>query len=1426
MNLRTTIILLVLLVGGGAALWFGPELASTAGITPKPQDPNGAGSPGILKDELTRERMRAVEIRSGGENIVLEKGAGGVWALPGKWPTRKAEADELVDKLTSLNSRFDVVPLPGENPDLLTFGLDRSQNPIQVTVKLDAGQHELLFGEPDAIESSAFARPTYVRVDSLPEVVRLGPDILPVLKRSREYYQRRQLFPQADRVKFTDSKPANPFSQMPEAASGPVEIPRAKSVTLEGPQGKVVLNYVAKEPPTANADHTPIRMDPLQLAEQWEIVEPVKDRADPDKLKALLSAIPNLWVEKFSPSDPAAVLAGALISSPGDAVEGLTSMFDAKVPADANKWALERAGLDKPEYKLSLTLTNGDILSLDVGKISHTSERTGVAPPPPRPGMPPTPPPIIREDYRYARLQGQPIIFEVKADKFLDLFPAGNMLRDEKLARFQTKDVQRVEIKQSGGTIILTKDKDEKKGDKWRVAQPIQALAELDKVNELIDKLGGLEARDKDVIDRANLKETGFEPANGIQISLAVEEEMPGPGESKKKRQRTIAFAFGKHDAKAKKVNVRVAGRERVNQVDESAIKLAERPALAYRGRRVLDFDAAGVARIDVKRASESFTLQQAENDWKLTAPVAAAADKSKANSLAEDLGRLEAVEYVNDAPKSEDLAKAGLDKPALTASVSFDDTAKPAQTLLIGKQRETKPEYFAKLASGGSIFVIKKELRDALDKSSLDYRPTQLWTLAPDDLVAFKIERDKDGFELKREGFNWKIVKPFEAATGPGQANPMVDAIAQLKLAGYQAHTAANPAEFGLDKPRLKIEFTAKEKDKEGKEITRTRSLLIGKAVPGKHEAFAKLADDSAVFRIPEATLLNTGKSALDLLDRQLLTLDSRRVNKIERGGAAKMTAVKEGAAWKIQAGAVSFPADKPTIDSMLRTWEFLQADKIAAYGANVKLAEFDLSPPADTITVTLSAGGDNKPETHVLKLGKVTDGGARFAQVDGNPAVAVISAVTARNLARDHLDFADKSLLNFDDADLRAIRRQMKNNDLEITHKDGWQVTKPVEQKGDETSLDDLAKQLAKLRADRVAAYAPPDLKPFGLDTPTATITIALEKDGKATTHVLKIGSPVDAKSPEGDRFVMIEGGKVVGVLSRSYAKKLLAEPIAFRDRTLIRRLPEPDKVTLERGERVGPNKAVFVKVDGTWKMTAPVAADAEHADLEDFLNALFKLRADEFVSEKPTPAKLKEFGLDKPESTWRFFSGDKEVLLLMIGKHDSTDQRVYARLGSGEMVFLLSPGVTNRATAEYRKRTLSSGLDAAQVGVLTLVGEQGAVVLRKDEGNWKVDGKPSAKINQTAVTELLATLANLKAERFVRDKDAPKALYGLEKPRRIIIAQTNMGMRQELDLGNIEGGSKRVYAAMPGKSEVVVLSEADTAKLDKDLQGLSEK
>jgi len=259
------------------------------------------------------------------------------------------------------------------------------------------------------------------------------------------------------------------------------------------------------------------------------------------------------------------------------------------------------------------------------------------------------------------------------------------------------------------------------------------------------------------------------------------------------------------------------------------------------------------------------------------------------------------------------------------------------------------------------------------------------------------------------------------------------------------------------------------------------------------------------------------------------------------------------------------------------------------------------------------------------------------------------------------------------------------------------------------------------------------------------------------------------------------------------------------------------------MERGDRAGANKVTFAKPAGTWKMTTPLETDAEHTDLEDFLNVLYKLRADELVAEKPAPDKLKEYGLDKPDVMWKFFAGDKEVLGLAIGKRDSTDQRCYAKLTNGGTVFLLDPQTTNRATAEYRKRALWSGFDAAQVESLMISDIGSAVNLHKVGGTWMLDGKPA---NAEAVNEMLGALANLKAEHYARDKDAPLDVYGLGKPKRTITAQAAMGVKQTLNLGNAEGGSKRMYAAIPGNTAVFVLSEADSAKLTRDAKAFAGK
>src|SRR5262249_48693950 len=159
-----------------------------------------------------------------------------------------------------------------------------------------------------------------------------------------------------------------------------------------------------------------------------------------------------------------------------------------------------------------------------------------------------------------------------------------------------------------------------------------------------------------------------------------------------------------------------------------------------------------------------------------------------------------------------------------------------------------------------------------------------------------------------------------------------------------------------------------------------------------------------------------------------------------------------------------------------------------------------------------------------------------------------------------------------------------------------------------------------------------------------------------------------------------------------------------------------------------------------------------------LDEFLNSLARLRADEFVAEKPAAGELAAFGLDRPEARWRVQAGDKDVLNLVVGKREKVGGRHYARLADRDEVFLLDAKLSARALGEYRTRTVwNPSLDAAQVESLRYTDEKGSFVLEKSEaGAWQIVGKPELKIVPATVTETLAALAGLKLVRYAMDKD----------------------------------------------------------------------
>jgi hypothetical protein len=1493
MNLKSTIALLLLAAGVGALAWWGPSLAPKAGFAPPPL-PEARGKSAEALAEINPKDITSVGVNVPGATPVYfgAPEAGKPLELPGNWPVRRNEVEELVGTLAGLKSRFQPVPLDASG-DLKPFGLAPGQDPVVVTVGLKGKSHTLTFGEePARPGENPFTRPAFVRVDDQPEVLRLGPDVLPVLKRPAEFYRKRQLFPDASRVKVADSDRLRSDSTALFLLQDAVT-----QINVDGPNGKYVLKRTAPTPPpTPPADKKD--GDPVvlasRLADAWQIVEPVHDRADPVKLKGVLAAIPDLWVEQFLVNpDPLAILAAVVPAGVGETpLSGIARAgAGAIVLASSQETGpfLDRAGLNKDVTKITLKHTDGSTRTLLVGKTSKVNTRTEAPPPPAFPMAPPPPPKIIEEKFYYAKLDNNPLVFEIKGDKLADVLLESkptppdpkdplakfepptpgkpiDQLRDPNPLRFESEQVVGVTIAKAGQKIKLKKTKANPKAEseaarkeRWDIVSPFNGLAGPKQVTDLLDALERVSAKKNEIVD---LPALNFLPG-GLAAGVLASAGLTGD------QVTTVTVTFdpesgipprsvkiGRHDEAGKKMYVLGPEPNRLNIVEDAAYaKVAQAPR-AYRSLKLFDLGDDRVDSIIVKGDKGTFRLEEnigaKDTTFALTLPVKADADTEKARNLFRDLAELQATEYLPDplppavaeatqallGPFGQAVIKAaggadGLEKPAAAVTINFTGPkAVQSRTLLIGKPREGKPEYFAKLEGSSSVFAIKKEVADTLTAGSLALLPTQLWNGSPTDVSVVEVKRGTETpFTLSQIGGTWKITAPFDTLADAGAVQPLAVALSAVKVEKYVAHSATNPAEYGFDKPTLQVKFTLTERKvnkpgEEPKEETKERVLVVGKAdAEGKGSRFARVeGENPAVFVLAEATVKDLDKPALDLLNKKLLTVSASSVTKIELTGPdGPLTLQKEGNDWK-PVGA-TFPVDKPTVDGILRTLGNLTALKFADYGDKIDWAKYGLDANAKPATVTVSAGS----EMHKLQVGKVVDGtpNDRYARVDDGKAVAELAVTVARDLSKSKLDLVERTIFKFDPIDLQAIRRTMNGQQFEVSLAGtSWEVTKPTKIPADQQGMEELSDRLGNLRAERVADVEGKDLAKYGLATPRALVKLeVIGKGGKPVEKGLKIGGPADPMKPDGERFAQADGATTVVVLNAGMAKKLLAELIKFRDRSLAS-FVTADKIVVTRNGK----DVTFVKTGGNWKMTQPVAADAEEDALRELHDSLARLRAEEIVTEKP--ADLKQFGLDNPER-WRVFNGDKEVLSLLVGKREMVGEpgkqvdgfRAYAKLEKGGLVVLLDMALTSKLAAEYRKRALWEPLDVAQATTIEVDTPDGpgSFKLIKGPAGWFDPANPAERISSETVTDFLDGFAGLKAERFVEHDAKDAKLYGLEPPRKTITVTTQGNQKRTLFLGRVDE-QKRVYARPgdKGTNVVVVLSETDTTRVNRDRGG----
>ncbi len=551
---------------------------------------------------------------------------------------------------------------------------------------------------------------------------------------------------------------------------------------------------------------------------------------------------------------------------------------------------------------------------------------------------------------------------------------------------------------------------------------------------------------------------------------------------------------------------------------------------------------------------------------------------------------------------------------------------------------------------------------------------------------------------------------------------------------------------------------------------------------------------------------------------------------------------------------------ADDGAVNRLLREIYDAQRDTQADKAPSLK--EWGLEQPAETITLKK---GDRQVE---LKVGDVSEGSSSavvyvMSSDRPNEPMAVSKSSLESVLQTGLNDLRSRVLLAAGTSDVQSVTLSEKGKEtveLKKAGEDRWQYVKPpygdAEVQGNQafgpdkppSGVQSMLVDLTDLRVDYTdskkndfVADNVTDLAKYNLD-PAKDDVLRIEvervdqagdKDKKTSRAVLLVGAGKKSDNPD-KYYATLEGSKsVVRVAAKNVEPllKLLADPAALRDKTLVR-LPtfkQPDALDIDNSY----GKLEFRRPDPTKPWQLYFKSDTGQQVSQDTIQQLINtLTQKDQVKSFPKPEERKQLGLDKPDATltlWvdalapaekkdeagkdkakekdkdkekekekakakepekkegkpKFKEKVKPLVTLAFGNRVSGQVAVERkRDGEATGTLVLVPegllDLVRRPPLEYLDKDLPQfspgSIDATQnVTKLELDRDGTTYVIARKKGSegWTFD-KPADMAGRSAdanaVRDILNTLNRLRAAKLVSEKASPAAMekdYGLAKP-----------------------------------------------------------
>jgi hypothetical protein len=382
--------------------------------------------------------------------------------------------------------------------------------------------------------------------------------------------------------------------------------------------------------------------------------------------------------------------------------------------------------------------------------------------------------------------------------------------------------------------------------------------------------------------------------------------------------------------------------------------------------------------------------------------------------------------------------------------------------------------------------------------------------SLEADKIDEIKVKSESgDNTAVKKANAMWQVTAPIAMKADEMQASAIATNLSTLEITRVVDENPADLKEYGLDSPRVVIEFKASGDKTYGDD----HRLFIGGKSPTGGDLFARRDGDKRVVLIAGYTDSIFNRSTFDLRDKTVLTFDREKIDRITasagESGKTSIEFVKDGTDWKMTKPIAAL-ADYSTVDSLLSRLQMAAMKSIVTEQPTpADLKKYGFDKPQGTFVV--AAGGVS---TSLVIGGKAT-GDDVYVHGGARPIIGTADGGLLKDLQKGPDEYRRKEIFAFRayTTDRLEFTRDGQTIVFEKVKAQGqtpekWHRVSPNAGDPDGMGMENL---MVKLESVRAAAFVDSTAK-TGLDKPSLSVYGKFE-DGKKEQRVSFAKAGADA-------------------------------------------------------------------------------------------------------------------------------------------------------------------------------------------------------------------------------------------------------------------------------------------------------------------------